>query len=49
LVLALLRQETFRKVEALFQLVNPVRQLIEFGKAPLKILQSLAALGVFPE
>jgi len=45
LALALLREESFRKVNPLFQLANPLSQLIEFAKADLNIFQGLAALG----
>jgi hypothetical protein len=37
LALAPLGEESFRKVHPLFQLANPLCQLIEFAKADLKI------------
>jgi len=45
LALALLGEESFRKVDPLFQLAHPLLQLIEFVKADLNIFQGLAARG----
>ena len=46
LALALLCHESFREIDALFQLAQPLRQLIELVQAALKILQRLALGGV---
>src|SRR5437667_4403392 len=46
LALALLCHEAFRKVDPLFQLAQPLRQLIELVQAAFKILQRLALGGV---
>src|SRR2546427_9239483 len=43
--LALLDEESLRKVDPLFQLAHPLFQLIEFAKAGLNIVQRLALLG----
>src|SRR5437879_7498158 len=43
--LAVLDQESLRKVDPLFQLAHPLFQLIEFAKAGLNIVQRLALLG----
>jgi len=45
LALALLSEESFRKVDPLLQLANPLFQLIQFAKADLNIFQGLAVLG----
>src|SRR5881409_1336380 len=46
LALALLCHESFREIDALFQLAQPLRQLIELVQAALQILQRLALGGV---
>src|SRR5881396_1526762 len=46
LAFTLLCHESFGKVDPLFQLAQPLRQLIELVQAALKILQRLALVGV---
>src|SRR6266568_938928 len=46
LTLTLLCHESFREIDALFELAEPPGQLIELVQAALKILQRLALGGV---
>ncbi len=43
--LTLLGEDSFRKVDPLFQLAHPPLHLIDFAKAGLNIFRSLAVLG----
>ena len=46
MALALLCHESFREIDALFELAEPLGQLIELVETALQILQRLALCGV---